>query len=493
MGATALPCTYKMTSPRSLARYDKQGWLENHPAFITEPGRWAADPTTGKLYLWPREEGKPEGVRAGELIELVRIEGDEKAEKPLVNVTLRGVTFSQADRESIGPNDAGLQHDWDFMDKANAMVRLRWVEEVTVEDCHFVESGASGLRADLFAQHVRIRNNVFRGLGGGGVLLCGYGPGTKDFNKNNEVTGNLVENCARLIWHMPGIHVWQSGNNRIARNLVRDLPYNGIVVSGNAPHHFETKEAPRRELDRTIRWAEVGEGPYTKEYIQPFLHSRNNIVEGNEITRVMQKLGDGNGIYVRFASETGNVVRNNYVHDLPAVAIRCDGQQGGVTLEGNLIYRAQGAGLTSKEFNVVRNNFIVDVLNEGNSDARRKEFQGYMHSKDSRAVRGSELSRNVFLDTGKGEPAFYYFGTYPKQKLRAPVLSDFKASNNLYWVRGNPAWARAFVARNHAEGADAGSRADDPGMEIVEGRLYFRGKVLDELGIKPFDWDAVGR
>lgn len=492
-GTTALPCTYKMTRPRSFVRYDQQAWLENHPALITEPGRWAADPATGQLYLWPRREGKPEGVRAGDLTELVRLAGDENGGRPLSGITLRGLTFSQAERDSLTATDVGLQHDWDFMDKGNAMVRLRWVEEVTVEDCHFVESGASGLRADLFAQHVGIRNNVFRGLGGGGVLLCGYGPGTKDLNKHNEVTGNLVEDCARLIWHMPGIHVWQSGDNRIARNLVRDLPYNGVVVSGNAPHHFKKTGNPKRELDRTIRWAEVGEGPHSKESIQPFLHSRNNIVEGNEITRVMQKLGDGNGIYVRFASETGNAVRNNYVHDIPATAIRCDGQQGGVTIEGNLIVRAQGSGLTSKEFNVVRNNFIVDVLNEGNSDTRREKFQGYMLSRDSNAVRGSELSRNVFLDTGSGEPAFYHFGTYPKQRIRAPRLSDFKASNNLYWVQGNPAWARAFVGENHAAGTDPGSRAEDPGMEIVEGRICFRGKVLEQLGIKPFDWKAVGR
>jgi len=492
-GRTAVASTYNLRPPRPYAKYVEQAWLENHPVWITQPGQWAVDPATGHLYLWPREGEKPEGVRAGALIELVRIEGDETGEKPLANLTLRGLTFSQADRESIGPDDAGLQHDWDFMDKANAMLRLRWVDSVTVENCRFIESGASGLRADLYAQNVRVLGNTFRRLGGGGILFSGYGPGTKDLNKNNVIHGNLVEDCAQLIRHMPGIHLWQSGGNKVTRNLVRNLPYNGMVVSGVGASFFRNPDTPARELERTIRWGEVPiGGEYTTKSIQPYVHTRNNLIEGNEIAEVMQELGDGNGIYVRFASATGNVVRGNYVRDVRGPGIRTDGQQGGVVMEGNLILRAQFAGLITKEFNIVRNNFIVDVLNEGNSEVRWLDFFGYILTRDWKAISGSELSRNVFLDTGRGQPEFFHFGTYKWQNIRAPKLSDFKASDNLYWVAGNPAWAEAFVAKNHAEGADPGSRAADPGMEIVDGRMVFRGKVLGEMGIEPFDWDGVG-
>ncbi len=492
-GTTAVASTYNLRPPRPYAKYVEQAWLENHPAWITQPGQWAADPRTGRLYLWPREGDQPADVRAGALIELVRFEGDEAAEKPLADVTVRGLTFSQADRESIDPDDAGLQHDWDFHDKSNAMLRLRWVENITVQNCRFTDSGASGLRADLYAQNVRVLGNTFRRLGGGGILFCGYGPGTKDLNKNNVIHGNLVEGCAQLIRHMTGIHLWQSGGNKVTRNLVRNLPYNGMVVSGVGASFFRNPNAPARELERTIRWGEVPrDGEYTTTSIQPYVHTRHNLIEGNEIAEVMQELGDGNGIYVRFASATGNVVRGNYVRDVRGPGIRTDGQQGGVVMEGNLILRAQFAGLITKEFNTVRNNFIVDVLNEGNSESRWLELFGYILTRDWKAISGSELSRNVFLDTGRGEPEFFHFGTYKWQNIRAPKLSDFKASDNLYWVAGNPAWAEAFVAKNHAEGTDPGSRAADPGMEIADGRMVFRGKVLGEMGIKPFDWDNVG-
>ena len=47
----------------------------------------------------------------------------------------------------------------------------------------------------------------------------------------------------------------------------------------------------------------------------PFLHTRNNLIENNEVERVLQKLGDGAAINVTGAGE-GNLIRHNYVHDI---------------------------------------------------------------------------------------------------------------------------------------------------------------------------------
>jgi len=500
-GRTAIPATYNIAPMKDWGAPNlPSAWFENRAAFIRKPGDWATSPDGQRVYLWPREGDRPEGIRAARLIELVRIEGNEPGEKPLANVTLRGLTFSQANRESIDPDDAGLQHDWDFHDKANAMLRLRWVKDITVENCRFVESGAAGLRADLYAQNVLILGNLFRGLGGGGVLFCGYGPGTKDVNKNNVIHGNLVEDCGRLIWHSPGIHLWQSGGNKVTRNLVRDLPYSGIIVSGNAQAWKmkpEQRDTPDREQMRTVRWEETGTGPFTVDSIQPFLHSRNNLIEGNEITNVVHTMGDGNGIYIRFSSETGNVIRGNHVHNISgsrsAGGIRCDDLQNGVVIEGNLVERVTHGGLF---FNgargTMRNNFLVDVLNPGNSEMH-PFFQGYIILWND-LVHGAVIERNVILDTGNGSPEFYCrkFATW-LSGARPPELAKIEMRDNLYWVQGNPSWAENFVAENRAAGVDPGSLAVDPGLRRgADGRISFDPAVLERLQIEPFDWDAVG-
>jgi len=355
------------------------------------------------------------------------------------------------------------------------------------------------LRADLHAQNVRVQGNVFRGLGGGGILLCGYGPGTKDLNKNNVIHGNLVEDCAQLIRHMPGIHVWQSGGNKVTRNLVRDVPYSGIIVSGVGKQFFEGTEGGDRELRRTIRWGEVPRGAaFTRAFIQPFLHSRNNLLEGNEITKVLTELGDGNGIYIRFASETGNVIRGNYIHHIDQVraagGIRCDGGQHGVTVEGNLIYRVPMTGISINGRNALRNNFLVDVFNAGNAPPEARPYVREYLLLWNKTVGGSDISHNIFFDSGNGSPNFYY-ATFARWLAEPdpPTLEDLALSNNLYWVKGNPTWAKKFVEDLHQRDLDPGSRAIDPGMTTGDdGRIAFNAAVLAPMGIKPFDWDAVG-
>ena len=51
-----------------------------------------------------------------------------------------------------------------------------------------------------------------------GILLCGYGPGTKDVNRNNIIRNNIVHHVGEIIWNGHGIFAWQSGNNKIINN-----------------------------------------------------------------------------------------------------------------------------------------------------------------------------------------------------------------------------------------------------------------------------------
>jgi len=492
VATTALPATYPLRPLKAWGDTIKESaWFENAPEWIDAPGTWAASAREGKIYLWPRDGQRPGQIEVPQFTEILRIEGDEANEKPLRRIEIRGLTFTGAERESLQLDDKGLQHDWDFMDKANAMLRLRWVEDITVANCSFVASGSSGMRADLLAQRVTVRENRFEDLGGGAILFCGYGPGTVDLNKNNLIADNVIERCARLIWHMPGIHLWQSGENRVVRNQIRNLPYSGIIVSGNSPLFFKNSPAPRRELERTIRWDEVGEGPYTTESIQPYLHTRNNLIAHNVIEEVMETLGDGNGIYIRFASETGNVIRGNYVGNIfqryNAGGIRCDGSQNGVLIEGNLIHRVQHAGISSNGLNTIRNNFLVDILNEGNfQDLPTTFFRGYIVLWND-FVHGSEIESNVFYDSGSGDPEFF-FRTYARWLGdKAPELAEVNIRNNLFWVKGNPGWAEDFAAMINENRTDGGNGAVNPVAHASkDDSPEFSPGILEEFSIKPF-------
>eukprot|EP00913_Durusdinium_trenchii_P013407 g12588.t1 len=295
---TSIDATYAMNRLHFL-KTTPSCWVENVLEELDEPGEWVLNTKQGKVYLWPRNKSS---VLFPQLTELIRVEGriDKRGPRdtPVRNLRFRGLTFVHGDRYLLSRDDAGLQHDWDMHDKANALVRLRGAENCRIEQCRFAHSGSGAIRVDLHGRRNTISGNLIEHLGGAGILLCGYGPGTKDVNHHNRVTNNHIHHIGRIYAHSPGIMVWQSGENRVANNLVHHTPYTGIIISGCMTSFFSKRG---RELGRTIRRHEIADLPRRpqRKDVQRYLHTHDNAIEYNEIHHVMEKLGDGNAIYIR--------------------------------------------------------------------------------------------------------------------------------------------------------------------------------------------------
>ena len=368
IATTSIAATYGMKHLHFLPK-TKSAWVENVIDALDEPGEWVLNTKKGKVYLWPRTDGPPKDIRIPCLQEYILVEGQNDikgpTDKPVRNIHFRGLTFTRGEADRMAQDDKGLQHDWQFHDKANALVRLRGTENCVIENCHFLKSGGTAIRVDLHSQRNRIRSNHIEHIGGTGILLCGYGPGTKDVSHHNLIENNHVHHTGQIHAHSPGIFLWQSGENRVAHNLIHDTPYTGIIVSGVMTQFFAKKENSR-ELVRTIRRHETGPTKKaTLEQIRPFLHTHDNLIEHNEIHHVMQQLNDGNGIYIRGAG-AGNIIRRNYIHDLltPTVmqsSIRTDGGQRDTLITENLIYRCIAQGMHIKLNNRAINNIIADI------------------------------------------------------------------------------------------------------------------------------------
>ncbi|QEF98328.1 hypothetical protein Mal15_23800 [Stieleria maiorica] len=286
MAQTSMEATYAM-NPLHFLKTTESCWVENVLEELDEPGEWVLNTEQGKVYLWPRGKSPLESpVMAPRLIELIRVEGvidnHGPIDVPVRNLHFRGLTFMHGDRYALDQDDAGLQHDWDMLDKANTLVRLRGAENCSIEECHFAHSGSGAIRVDLHGQGNKITGNHIEHLGGAGILLCGYGPGTKDVNGNNLVYNNHIHDLGKIYLHSPGVMIWQSDQNRVANNLIHHMPYCGMIVSGCMTHFFDKNG---RELSRTIRRHEIEDLPRqpTLEDVRPYLHSHDNLIELNEI------------------------------------------------------------------------------------------------------------------------------------------------------------------------------------------------------------------
>lgn len=494
---TSVDATYAMNRLHFL-KETESCWVENVLEALDEPGEWVLDSKQGKLYRWPRNDG---GVFAPQLQELLRIEGDiDKAgprDVPVRNLRFRGLTFQHGDRSTLSDDDAGLQHDWEMHDKPTALLRLRGAEGCAVENCHFTHTGGGAIRVDLHGLNNQVSGNHIEQLGGTGILLCGYGPGTKDVNKNNLVYNNHIHHTGRIYSHSPGIMIWQSGENRVANNLIHHTPYTGLIVSGCMTDFFSRSG---RELTRTIRWHEVGDKPTRKDQktfdqVRPFLHTRDNAIEYNEIHHVMEQLGDGNAIYIRGAG-AGNVIRRNYIHHLVApmimqCAIRTDGGQRDTLIAENVIYKCTSQGIMLKLNTRVENNMVVDVI---------APPRGYYLSVREGPLEGASIKRNVFFSSQKECEFINELGpgrgrTSEDRRGRALArAADADTDYNIYFCAADRERGAEMLNKQRRDGVDMHSRAVDPlFIDPNSGDFQFRpNSPALQMGILPVDVSEMG-
>ena len=489
---TRIPATYPLTDMIKWAQFPKGTvWVENVFEGLDKPGKWVLDSKSRKVYLWPEGDSPGNNIYAPALRELIRVEGKNDPEGdsdvPVKGIVFDGLTFTQTDRGVWNEDDIGIQHDWEMLDKDNAMLRFRGAENCQVNACRFFNAGDNGIRMDLYAQYITVQNCLFHNLGQSAVMMIGYGPGTKDVNKHNTVNNNYIHHCGEIYWHSQMITAWQSGENLISHNYIHHVPRKAICISGVRTGFFQPDGSDQRECSRSIRFNEIG-GATKPQDLYPFLHARNNIVEYNQIHNALEMMGDGAAINISGAG-LGNIIRYNYIHDinnLMATAnIRCDNAQNGTIITYNIVFRSNTAGISPKGYNEVRNNFLVDVS--------RGSGKGMIRGLGS--FGNSDIINNVFVSPDDNDH-FYSFVRLAKGQDVYQTMSDNTVDKNIYFSPGNQAFKENSILANLLKnGFDLNSLYTDPLFENWrEGDFRLKdGSPALELGIKQIDiMDHVG-
>ena len=336
---------------------------ENVPEGVTRPGTWSLDTRTGVVTLWP-EDGVDltrSVVTAPVLPLLVRCEGTEEGGRLVRGLTFRGLAFTQTAQVPLprrDPKDTGT------LDTNDCAVLLHGAADCAVEDCRFVETGGYGVRLKHAATGNRIIENEFVGCGGGGVLLTGYGPGTRDVNRGNVIAGNHVHHCGAFFWHACAVSGTQSGENVVAFNHVHDMPYGGILFADCSVDYF--REFRRRQgRGFQFRWEEIGDDPLTFAGVKRFTHSRKNQIAFNTIHHVMQRLHDGGGIHIGFVGGQ-NVVRGNLIHGVRGTGsgwgLYTDAESNRERVEGNVVWDCNAPKIDYEHGGPNNNQWVNNVL-----------------------------------------------------------------------------------------------------------------------------------
>ncbi|WP_231617762.1 right-handed parallel beta-helix repeat-containing protein [Novipirellula aureliae] len=480
-------------------------WIGNAIDYLDEPGEWVVNTKEGRIYMWPKKDPADMNIIAPFLQEFIRVEGREDG--PFAkHICFEGLTFTYGLRDTLLESDKGLQHDWEMYDKGNAVIRFRFAEECKFNSNVIKNSSGTGIRLDLHCQRNEVSSNLLEYLGGCGIVLSGYGPGTKDVNKNNIVHDNYIHHMGEVLKHSAAIFIAQSGHNEITHNTIHDLPYNGIVVSGCRPDEFYlSQRIPfRRAWVSTIRFEECE--PYilkglksdrkiSLSHFLPLLHARENHIAMNDISRTLLELHDGNAIYFSGMGEN-NLVERNYLHKNydTAGTLRLDDNPSYTIIRENVITEAQqGFGL--KDRAEVSNNFVFTE-----TFLRGRSTPGWLGGTKKVIPKG-----NIFMPPASSKSSNGLYLT-DSRATNKPFYENLPLMENSIYFTNNK--SECYVPKA-ALGSDLFTgqqvKAGKNGIKLLYADPMFdeeamkkniyrfkKGSPAIALGIKPIDLSQVG-
>lgn len=427
------------------ARY----YIENAPDALDAPGEWQLKTGLLRYIARPGEDLSKAEVIAPQLEELVVLQGDLAAKRPIERVTLRGLTFSHTDwtipAEGYADTQAAIAVHGD--------IRAEGATDCAVERCAFNRLAGYAVELGRGCQRDRISGCEMFDLGAGGIRIGE--PATRadafEANHSHVITDNHIHHLGLVYPAGVGIIVLQSGTNLLAHNEIDHTFYSAISMGWN----WGYQETPCRE----------------------------NIIEFNHLHDIGQgMLSDMGGVYT-LGIQRGTIIRNNLIHDVESFTyggwgLYTDEGSTGILLESNVVYHCKSAGFHQHygRENVLRNNIFAfnreyQLMRTRNEERTSFFFTNNVVLFDSGELLGSNwqgdhyvMDQNVYWDARPG--------TKPDEMRFSGATLD-------YW---------------RLRGHDLHSLIADP-LFVEPGKLDFRlkkGSPALKLGFKPIVLKGVG-
>jgi hypothetical protein len=240
-------------------------YLTNAMQFLDEPGEWWLDVRNRKIYYWPRpgEDLTKAIVTAPALETLLKIEGT--IDHPVSNIYFKGISFEHTGwlRPSLYghvPLQAGMYmtdayklkvpgtpykqtlENQAWVGRPAAAVKVNYADSLQFESCSFEHMGSTGLDIEKGNYDCTINGNLFKDIGGTGLLAGVYSDEStevhipyepkdeRDITRGLMISNNLVTGVTNEDWGCVGIGAGYVKETTITHNEISDVSYTGISV-----------------------------------------------------------------------------------------------------------------------------------------------------------------------------------------------------------------------------------------------------------------------
>ena len=292
-------------------------YLTNAKELLDKPGEWYYDIREHKLYYMPRQGETIKEAVVPVLETLMEFIGS--AERPVRNITVKGVTFSHTtwmrpSEKGHVPLQAGMylteayklrpqidrpnNHKLDnqgWLGRADAAVELRYTEDIHFNGCRFEHLGGSGLDYVHACRRGSTTNCTFTDIAMNGYVCGSFSPEglethlpyqPTDFRE--VCTGQEVQNCefydvTNEDWGCVAICAGYVSGINIEHNTIHDVSYTGI----------------------SLGWG----------WNRDLVCMKDNKVHANLIYNYAQHMYDCAGIYT-LGNQPGTIISENVVRDI---------------------------------------------------------------------------------------------------------------------------------------------------------------------------------
>lgn len=243
------------------------GWQNNRPSPMHKEHRfvenifeeldaaneWYYNQAEQMLYFYPPKNldlGRAE-FTISNLTDLIHIVGDRA--KPVQNITIAAIDFTQTARSFMLTKEPLLRSDWTIY--RGAALLLDGTEKITVVGCNFYELGGNAIFVSNYNKNNQLKDNHIYNIGASAISFVGSadavrspafryenfvpwkemdfakGPQSDNYPQYCLASGNLIHHIGTIEKQVAGAEISMAAHITISHNTIYDVPRAGINVS----------------------------------------------------------------------------------------------------------------------------------------------------------------------------------------------------------------------------------------------------------------------
>lgn len=335
---------------------------------IDMPGEWYADADTMKLYYYP-----PKNLENDDVLEIGVLDENIMSFNDVENISIENIVFENNAADSSIPENG---------DEGGNGILIKNSENIIIRNCDFREIGLDGIRMK-HSDNITITGCDIYSTGFSGIVDSSSGDKNTLTSSNNVISNNIISSSGRDVMSSAasGILLTNGVGTVIENNVLNDMKVSAIRYDGNL---------------------------YT--------------IKNNEIYNATYEVLDYGAVYSgRSFAKYGNVIKNNYFHDIGeygldkeeeihASAVFWDDHMSGNSFIGNIVdmgskKNTSGVKIGGGRDNTVTGNIFVNAeypiyaeSREGTFETGSEIYQSFAYAAKS-GTNVTSLGENDWLDS----------------------------------------------------------------------------------------------